>query len=292
MQTEPAPQPAPQIDYHAAIALMQWQIEMGVDEAMLDAPLNRYDLPESLAPQPAGGAGGAVRAASGTALAGASSGASSGGAAAPGAMPLPQGPDPVALATAAAAAAPDLAALAEAQRGFDLCDLKKGARSFVFAEGLAGARVMILGEAPGRDEDIEGRPFVGPAGQLLDRMLAAIGLSRHAPAPESAVYIANVLPWRPPGNRDPNPDEIAMMLPFVARHVALADPDLIVLMGNTPCAAALGQRGVLRLRGHWATAFGKPALPMTHPAYLLRQPLAKRDAWADLLALRARLDGQ
>ncbi len=122
-------------------------------------------------------------------------------------------------------------------------------------------------------------------------MLAAIGLSRAAPDALAAVYITNVLPWRPPGNRDPEPAEIAQMLPFLARHVELADPDLIVLMGNAACKAALGKAGILRLRGHWTEAFGRPALPMTHPAYLLRQPHAKREAWADLLEIRARLNG-
>ncbi|WP_415182033.1 uracil-DNA glycosylase [Phaeovulum sp.] len=263
--------PALDLDFHAAVALMQWQMEMGVDEAILDAPLNRYDLPESLAVKPAA-TGARVPAP------------------VDGVPARTSGPDPVAVAAAAAAAASDLPALAEAQRAFDLCELKKGARSFVFADGVARARVMIVGEAPGREEDIAGRPFVGAAGELLDRMLAAIGLSRQAPAPESGVYITNVMPWRPPGNREPTPAEIAMMQPFLARHVALADPDLIVLMGNAPCMAGLGQRSILRLRGQWATAFGKPALPMVHPAYLLRQPQGKRDAWVDLLELRARLD--
>jgi DNA polymerase len=123
-------------------------------------------------------------------------------------------------------------------------------------------------------------------------MFGAIGLSRTAPDAQAALYITNVLPWRPPGNRDPEPEEIAMMLPFLARHVELADPDLIVLMGNTPCAAALGTKGILRLRGQWTQAFGRPALPMTHPAYLLRNPAAKREAWADLLEVKARLAGE
>ena len=165
-----------------------------------------------------------------------------------------------------------------------------GARNTVFADGKPAARVMIIGEAPGRDEDQKGLPFVGRAGHLLDKMFAAIGLSRQSPDAEAALYITNVLPWRPPGNRDPEPAEIAQMLPFLARHVDLADPDLIVLMGNAACSAALGKRGILRLRGTWAEAFGRPALPMTHPAYLLRNPAAKREAWADLLSLRARLD--
>ena len=154
----------------------------------------------------------------------------------------------------------------------------------VFSDGVPGARVMIIGEAPGRDEDREGRPFVGRAGQLLDRMLAAIDLSR-----ASSVYITNVLPWRPPQNRDPMPEEIAMMQPFLHRHIALANPDVLVVAGKHSCQARLGKRGITRLRGGWTEAQGKPALPMFHPAYLLRNPAAKREAWADLLSLKARL---
>ena len=148
---------------------------------------------------------------------------------------------------------------------------------------------MIVGEAPGRQEDIAGKPFVGQAGQLLDRMLAAIDLARSADDPARAVYITNVLPWRPPSNRTPEPEEIAMMLPFVERHITLANPDFVVLMGNTPCQALLGRAGITRLRGKWVEVLGRPALPMFHPAYLLRNTAAKREAWADLLALQARL---
>ena len=161
----------------------------------------------------------------------------------------------------------------------------------VFSDGVPGARDMIIGAAPGRDEDIEGKPFVGRAGQLLDLMFSHIGLSRENAEKEAALYITNVLPWRPPQNRDPQPDEMAMMLPFLQRHVELAAPDLIVAMGNHACQALLGKRGITRLRGNWAEAFGKPVLPMFHPAYLLRTPEAKRDAWADLLALKERLKG-
>ena len=172
---------------------------------------------------------------------------------------------------------------------FDLCEIKRGARTPVCADGNPLARVLILGEAPGREEDHAGLPFVGAAGQLLDRMFAAIGLSRASPDPATALYITNVMPWRPPQNREPDPAEIAMMRPFVERHIALAGPKVIVLMGNTPCQALLGQKGILRLRGQWTEALGRPVLPMTHPAYLLRTPAAKREAWADLLALQDRL---
>lgn len=250
------------IDHAAARALLEWQMELGADEAIGETPVNRYEIateaPKVLA----------------TAVS----------------VQVPQDEtDPVAVAEAAAAGAASLEALAAAQAAYPHCEIRKGARTFVFADGNPRARVMILGEAPGRDEDLAGRPFVGRAGQLLDRMFAAIGLARSAHHAEEALYITNVLPWRPPHNRDPEPAEIAMMLPFVTRHVALVNPDIIVLMGNTPCAAALGRRGILRLRGTWTEAFGRPAMPMTHPAYLLRNPAAKREAWADLLEIRARL---
>jgi DNA polymerase len=250
------------IDFHAARALLEWQMELGADEAIGDVPVNRYEAKAEPA-KPA----------------------------APVAEPVAVegGVDPVDVARAAAAGAVSLEALAEAQAAYELCDLRKGARNFVFADGNAQARVMIIGEAPGREEDLEGRPFVGRAGQLLDRMFAAIGLSRTAHHGAEALYIANVMPWRPPQNREPEPAEIAMMLPFLTRHVEFVAPDLIVLVGNTSCAAALGQRGILRLRGRWTEAFGRPALPMTHPAYLLRNPAAKREAWADLLEVKARL---
>lgn len=246
-------------DFHTAQALLAWQMELGADEAIGDAPVNRYEAPAE-APKVAVAAPVVAEAA-----------------------------DPVAVAAVLARGATSLEALAAVQSAYAHCDLKQGARNFVFADGNPEARVLILGEAPGRDEDMEGRPFVGRAGQLLDRMFAAIGLARTAHHPAEALYITNVMPWRPPQNRDPEPAEIAMMLPFVTRHVELVNPDVIVLMGNTSCAAALGKRGILRLRGQWTEAFGKPAMPMTHPAYLLRNPAAKREAWADLLEVRARL---
>ncbi|SEP79861.1 uracil-DNA glycosylase [Thalassovita taeanensis] len=255
------------LDYHTAKALLEWQIELGADEAICDQPVDRYAQAAQRPKPVAVGAG----------------------------APFPQvaqAVDPVAEARAMAQGAGDLAALRAAMAAYEHCELKRGARNLVFSEGHASARVMIIGEAPGRDEDREGRPFVGQAGHLLDRMLAAIGLDRGAQVRESAVYITNVLPWRPPQNRDPQPEEIAMMLPFVERHVALVQPDAVVLMGNISCQACLGQRGITRLRGQWAEAFGVPALPMFHPAYLLRTPAAKREAWADLLSLKARLEAK
>jgi len=257
-------------DFHTAKALLEWQIELGADEAIGEEPIDRYSAPKAepaAAPAPPRGA---VPAAAPVAA-------------------VPEGPDPVEEAKALAGAARSLDELREALAGFEHCELKKGARNLVFADGNPRARVMVIGEAPGRDEDMQGKPFVGRAGQLLDRMFAAIGLDRASPDTESALYITNVLPWRPPQNRDPKPEEVAMMLPFLERHVELADPEVLVLMGNHSCQALLGRRGITRLRGHWAEALGKPALPMFHPAYLLRNPHAKREAWHDLLMLQAKL---
>jgi uracil-DNA glycosylase len=252
-------------DWHAALAALAWQVEAGADETIGDAPVNRYELTVE-AKKPA------APMASEQAV-----------------TTRPIAADPVAAARTEAERAQTLDHLREAITNFDLCELKRGARNTVFADGNPKARVLILGEAPGADEDREGRPFVGRAGQLLDRMFAAIGLSRTSPDPETALYITNVLPWRPPGNRDPEPGEIAMMRPFIERHIALVDPTVIVLMGNTPLDALTGHRGILRARGTWSQALGKPLMPMTHPAYLLRNPIAKREAWADLLSLQSKL---
>ena len=271
--------------WQAALAALRWQVEMGVDEAIGDVPVNGYDLPEraaKAAPVAAAPANRPARAEAAPYVPQVSA-AEKAAAAADAA---------VAEAAARAGAAGSLEALREALAGYEHCELKRGARNLVFADGRPGARVMVLGEAPGRDEDLEGRPFVGAAGQLLDRMFGAIGLSRESPDLERALYITNVMPWRPPGNREPSPEEIAMMRPFVARHVELAAPEIIVVMGNTPCAALLGAKGILRLRGTWAEALGRPVMPMVHPAYLLRNPVAKREAWADLLEIQAKLRGR
>lgn len=260
------------LDAATALALLEWQAEMGAEEPILDNTVDRFELaarPKPVMPEISLSQVKAPAALSAT----------------------PDDPSAlVAEAEALAASADSLAALASVQEGFDGIELKKGARNFCFSDGNPKARVLILGEAPGDQEDREGRPFVGRAGQLLNRMFGAIGLARDAVDAEKALYIVNVLTWRPPGNRDPSPDEIAVSLPFVRRHIELASPDLIVLMGNIPCQAALGRRGILRLRGQWTEAFGRPALPMTHPAYLLRNPAAKREAWADLLSIAARLE--
>jgi uracil-DNA glycosylase len=183
-----------------------------------------------------------------------------------------------------------VAELAARAADFDGCALKRTATTTVFADGNPSAAVMIIGEAPGAEEDRTGRPFVGRAGQLLDRMLAAIGLDR------GGVLITNVVYWRPPGNRTPTPAEIASCLPFVLRHVALIRPKVLVLAGGTAAGALLPQgQGITRLRGRWFDLAlpgldrPVPTLPMFHPSFLLRAPERKREAWRDLLALRARL---
>jgi DNA polymerase len=261
------------MNFHTARALLEWQLELGATEAICDAPVDRTALEAPVAK---------------VAEAGAKTNAFAGLAAV--STKASAADQAVSDARLAATRAHSLEDLREALAAYEHCELKRGARNLVFADGQPGARVMIVGEAPGRDEDQQGLPFVGRAGQLLDRMLAAIGMARSDPDPARAVYITNVLPWRPPQNRDPRPDEIAMMMPFVEQHIKLAAPDILVLMGNISCQAMLGRKGITRLRGQWTEAAGLPALPMFHPAYLLRSPGMKRAAWEDLLSLREKLD--
>jgi DNA polymerase len=190
------------------------------------------------------------------------------------------------LARDAAAAAATLDELREALSRFEGCNLRHTATNLVFADGNPAARIMLVGEAPGRDEDLKGLPFVGRAGQLLDRMLAAIGLSRES------VYIANIVPWRPPGNRTPTPQETAACKPFIERQIQLADPDFLICLGNVAMRELLGVvDGILKLRGRWFSYDTGTrtirAMGMLHPAYLLRQPLHKRLAWRDLMSLNA-----
>ncbi|MGN6468822.1 MAG: uracil-DNA glycosylase [Rhizobiaceae bacterium] len=179
--------------------------------------------------------------------------------------------------------------LREQLAAFDGCNLKFTAKNLVFADGNPEADLMLVGEAPGRDEDIEGLPFVGVSGQLLDRMLAAIGRDRQS------AYIANVIPWRPPGNRTPTPIETEICRPFIERQIELAAPKVLVTLGNPSSKALLDtQVGIMRLRGNWqehrtAGGLAIPTMPTLHPAYLLRNPAAKRLAWRDFLEVKARL---
>jgi uracil-DNA glycosylase family 4 len=190
----------------------------------------------------------------------------------------------------AARSAATLEALRAIVAGFEGCALRLTAKQLVFADGNPQARLMCVGEAPGREEDLVGLPFVGLSGQLLDRMLKAIGLDR------TAVYIANIIPWRPPGNRDPTPQESTICLPFIRRQIELVDPDVLVCLGKPATAALLGiTDGIRRVRGRWVTYHTGTreirAMPTYHPAYLLRSPLEKRHAWRDFLAIKKALAG-
>jgi uracil-DNA glycosylase family 4 len=200
-------------------------------------------------------------------------------------------PRAVEAARVAATAAQDLAALAEAIAAFDGCALKfQGARQAVFSRGVADAEVMVIGEGPGADEDAQGAPFVGRAGKLLDRMLAAAGLT-------DRVFITNTVFWRPPGNRTPTQAEQAACAPFVERAIELVSPKILLLVGGASAKHMLNRaEGILSVHGRWfewRSADGRlelPALPTLHPAFLLRQPAAKKKAWEDLLTLTERLD--
>ncbi|MEC9243206.1 MAG: uracil-DNA glycosylase [Pseudomonadota bacterium] len=189
-----------------------------------------------------------------------------------------------------AKSAESLEVLREQLSAFDGCNLKTTAKNTVFADGNPQAGVMFVGEAPGRDEDIQGLPFVGRSGKLLDRMLASIGLDR------SSVYISNVIPWRPPGNRDPSPLETEICRPFIERHIELVSPKILVTLGNPSTKLLLNtQTGIMRMRGNWAvhrtpSGLEIPTMPTLHPAYLLRNPAHKKLAWHDFLAIKLKLE--
>jgi len=211
---------------------------------------------------------------------------------APPRAPVPlESPRLVEDARAAAASAHTLGELEAAIRAFEGCTLKRLAKNTVFADGVAGAPVMVVGEAPGEDEDRMGKPFVGVSGQLMDRMFAAIGMSR-----ERDLYITNILPWRPPGNRTPSLGDSAICVAFARRHVELARPKILVLAGGVAAKNMLEtEQGITRLRGKWfdytlSDGTRIPTMPLYHPAYLLRTPGGKRQAWMDLIAVAKRLE--
>ena len=201
-------------------------------------------------------------------------------------------PAPDAAITSAREIAPKAASLEELRdllERFDGCALKSTATRLVFADGNPQAKIMFIGEAPGRDEDIEGRPFVGRSGKLLDLMMGAIGLDR------TNAYIANIIPWRPPGNRDPSPQETQICLPFIRRQIELVNPDVVVCLGKPSSQAILNVTdGIMKTRGRWfdydTGARKIRAMATFHPAYLLRQPIYKRLTWQDLRAIRKTLN--
>ncbi|MCI5043526.1 MAG: uracil-DNA glycosylase [Aquisalinus sp.] len=288
--------PENQINPEQLRAVLQWYADMGVEDVIGAEPSDfstwahraTATAPQALRKAPAPPAGlGQVQA---TSTPQRSAPAPVSGLEAP--MPTDEA---IALAKSLAGSATTLADLRSAIQGFDGCSLKPGARNTVIDDGIDGAPLMVLGEAPGRDEDRIGKPFVGRAGQLLDKMLAAIGHSRFEGEMASA-YISNSIFWRPPGNRTPTKAEVAICMPFVWRLIELAKPKVLILVGNTPTQALFdGAPGITRARGLWRehhTSDGQtiPALPMFHPAFLLRQPLQKRLAWADLIAVRKKLE--
>jgi uracil-DNA glycosylase len=251
-----------------ALTTLNWLVEAGADEAVAGEPVNRLVAKAAVQPPPTQVARPAL-------------------ARAP--VPAPLEGDVIGGAMAAAAAATTLAELKTALESFDGCGLKRTAANTVFADGVAEGRIMLIGEAPGRDEDRIGKPFVGRAGQLLDKMLASIELDRKTNA-----YITNVINWRPPDNRDPTPEEAGMCLPFLRRHIELAQPQLIILLGAVAARHVVGVTdGIMKLRGRWMEyRVGDrmvPLMPTLHPAYLLRQPAHKKLAWRDLQAVREKM---
>lgn len=298
-------------------ALLRWYLDMGIDEAIGDEPVDRYalsaqqvassakarsDRPASAAtgerprelPRERGGAREARRSSPSALVMGmAPDFAEAGPRAQVGDVVLPESPHQIQeTATHLASQCATLEALREAVEAFDGCPLKLTADKTVFADGNPLAPLMVIGEAPGRDEDREGRPFVGESGQLLAKMLASIGI-----ADRSAYYITNILPWRPPGNRTPTDSEVAACLPFVVRQIELVQPKALLLLGGLAAKNLFARAdGILRLRGRWqmyeshGLSHPIPALATLHPAYLLRQPAQKRLAWRDLVSLQEKLD--
>lgn len=258
--------------------LLAFYLEAGVDCALLEEPPNRLLDPE-IAPSPAAVPSPPANrpAPAPTTMARAPATA----------VPAPD----VAIASArdAARTAPTLEALRALLETFESCALKQTATRLVFADGNPQARIMFVGEAPGRDEDLEGIPFIGRSGKLLDRMIGAIGLDR------TTAYITNVIPWRPPGNRDPSPQETQICLPFIKRQIELVDPDVLVCLGKPSSQAVLELKdGIMRTRGRWHSYDTGTrtirAMATFHPAYLLRQPIHKRLAWQDLRAISKALN--
>ena len=263
-------------------ALLKWYVDNGLDETIGEVPVDRFAPPP--APESAPAPVTERRPAAAMPIRVASSPL-------PARAPVPlESPQLVEDARELARRCGTIAELETAIGAFEGCALKRTAKNTVFADGVAGAPVMVVGEAPGADEDRLGKPFVGVSGQLMDRMFDAIGMSR-----ERDLYITNILFWRPPGNRTPTLAEQAICLAFTRRHIELARPKVLVLAGGTAAKAVLDTtEGIMRLRGKWTSlrlddGSELPTLPTFHPAYLLRTPASKRQSWSDLLALDKKL---
>jgi uracil-DNA glycosylase len=271
--------------------LLRFYAEAGVDEALDEAPRDRFAEFAALQHGQAAAAAAAQASRPPAGARGAAAEARPRAEPARPAAPSVAVPDEgqVLLARELAERAGTLEELRAGMAAFEGCNLRHTAKSLVFADGNPAGALMLVGEAPGRDEDIEGLPFVGRSGQLLDRMLAAIGIDR------TGAYIANVIPWRPPGNRTPTPQETEICRPFIERQIELADPKVVVALGGPSAKVLVGTpEGIMKLRGNWRvhrTRTGKeiPVMPTLHPAYLLRNPAHKRLAWRDFLEIKARL---
>lgn len=268
-------------DWDAALAALAWQNDMGVDEALMDAPQSAYDLPARAEWQNQGAPQ-----------------------AAPVQQPLATVPKPpapsiqpsaaqalpdaaIAAATLAAGLCQNLDDLRAALAQFDHLDIKKGARDMVFGTGHPNADILVLSDPPNREEERAKAPFAGEEGVLFDKMFAAIGFGRGNPM--QALYMMPALPWRTPQDRPPTPGELAIIRPFVARHIALVAPKIVILMGNAALQLGMNSTGLRAARGIWGQAFGLRAMPMLTPQHLLQNPADKREAWADLLAVKAAL---
>jgi len=269
----------------ALIAALQWHIDAGADDALADLPFDATTVPPPVAavtPLPEAPVRKTAPAA-------------------------PRPPDLVGTSEARAEAirlaraATNLEELKAAIAAFDGIGLKKTATNLVFCDGNAAAPVMLVGEAPGADEDAQGKPFVGVSGQLLDRILKTIGLDRKEENPAGSIYISNILNWRPPGNRTPTPAEIELSMPFIERHIVLMKPRVLILCGGVSAKALLGtELGISKLRGRWhdyrsrcegvaEAGFSVPAMATYHPSYLLRTPSQKRAVWHDMLMIQQKL---
>lgn len=265
-------------DWDAALAALAWQNDMGVEEALMDAPRSAYDLPDraewqttaqtmpQVAPQVA-----------------------------PQVTQVTAAPRPtsanaaIEAARLAAGRCQNLDDLRAALAGFDHLEIKKGARDMVFGAGHPNADALLLTDPPNREDERAKSPFSGDAAQLLDKMFAAIGLTQGNPDPAQALYLLPALPWRTPQDRAPLQDELDIIRPFVAGHIALIAPKLVILMGNAALQLGMNNTGIRGARGLWGQAFGLPAVAMVTPQHLLQNPSDKREAWADLLAIKAAL---
>ena len=288
------------IEPQAAVHALRWHLECGCDAVLEDQPVDSTALRAQIIETPP------VQDISAPVANTPSMAMPSQSAAAPIARPTKPQSEFIQIAVEAASKANDLQALKKAIQDFEGLTVKRTAKNLVFAEGDPNARVMIIGEAPGADEDRQGKPFVGVSGQLLDRMFACIGLSRHEKDdPKRSLYISNILNWRPPGNRTPNQEEMELALPFIERHIALVQPDFLILAGNVAMKSLLNtQQGITRSRGQWFDYKPNhaevlegidnakktiPAMPIYHPSFLLRTPVQKAKAWTDLLRIQEKL---